>query len=49
MSAKEKGRNKWGVGLAVAPTACFLLVVCSSAHAFPHGVAAGEYHTVGLK
>jgi len=49
MRAKDKWRQMWVSGLAVVLTACLVLVVCSSAQAFPHGVAAGYAHTVGLK
>jgi hypothetical protein len=49
MRAKEKGREMWGFGLAVVLSACLVLGVCSSAHAFPHGVVAKDDHTVGLK
>ncbi len=49
MSAGEKGREMWLSGLAGVLTACFVLAICSSAQAFPPGVAAGAYQTIGLK
>jgi len=49
MRSNEKGREMRVVGLAVVIIACLVLALCSSAHAFPHGVAAGEFHAVGLK
>jgi hypothetical protein len=49
MRAKQKGMGSWVAGLSVVLTAYLVLAVCSSVHAFPHGLAAGSYHTVGLK
>ncbi len=49
MKAGEKSRAKWVSGLAVVLTLCLVLAVCSSAHGFPQGVAAGTYYTVILK
>jgi hypothetical protein len=44
-----RGREMWVPGLAVVLTACFVLAICSSAHAIPPMVEAGDSHTVGLK
>ena len=49
MRGEEKGREMWVAELLAVLTVCLVLAICSSAYAFPRGVAAGYDYTVGLK